>query len=121
MNYEDRMVEILENYGIATSKAMPIFLDDNSYYIKTMKAFIEENELLLLDACVKNQEMEDALSHAYNLTALTGSLGFEQAYQVSRQLCEYISRQDLNNILEKIEWLKSFFYEIRNLLEQQEV
>lgn len=88
----EKMIQELRQKNVQIDRILPIFLEDEEYYVETLKSFLEENEITQLQQCILQKNYEAAMNHAMNVKALTGTLGLTSAYQSAQSICLSLHR-----------------------------
>ncbi|MDD3279637.1 MAG: hypothetical protein PHG16_12285 [Lachnospiraceae bacterium] len=95
--------------------AMPIFLDDISFYLSTMEAFLEENAIEKVYACMKAKDYESAANYAFDMKSLTGMLGMLHAYEASKDMCRKFKNGQLEAVSEDITKIRNWYEKLAGL------
>lgn len=110
------MLRELIKQGVAVEEALPRFIDDSVYYLNTLYLFIEECEIDMVEQCAANGKISEAINHAYNVKAMTGTLGLTESYENAQQLCEYLKEEKKEKIEKSIAEIKRNLDKIYALL-----
>ncbi len=116
MSSEEQIVSMLTQQGVMIKKVLPIFLDDTTYYMDTLRCFIQEDEIELLQQCVQQNRYEEALDHAYNLKSLTGTLELDQEYLLAQQICLDIRSQKWEKPAKDVEKMQKGYDKLKGML-----